>query len=69
LVSFKESNKNGTKKRIKMREKGDLEFGNRLADSASELNLITTTTESEQTWHFLALLLSLGCPIRPAELA
>jgi hypothetical protein len=45
LVSFKEPNKNGKKKRIKMREKGDSEFGNRLADSALEINLTTTTTE------------------------
>jgi hypothetical protein len=45
LVSYKESNKNGKKKRIKVREKGDSEFGNHLADSASELNLTTTTTE------------------------
>jgi hypothetical protein len=36
---------NGKKKRIKMREKGDSEFGNHLADSISELNLTTTTTE------------------------
>jgi hypothetical protein len=48
------------KKRIKMREKGDSGFGNRLADSASKLNLTTTTTELEQMWHFLTLLLSLG---------
>uniref|UniRef100_A0A2N9EJU2 Uncharacterized protein n=1 Tax=Fagus sylvatica TaxID=28930 RepID=A0A2N9EJU2_FAGSY len=52
-----------------MREKGDLELGNRLADSVSELNLTTTTTELEQMWHFLALLLSLGRPVRPAKLA
>ncbi|GMY14291.1 Cell division cycle 7-related protein kinase [Fagus crenata] len=51
-----------------MREKGDLEFGNHFA-KRDDLNLTTTTIESEQTWHFLALLLSLGRSVRPAELA
>ena len=47
----------------------------RIVDSASELSLTTTATatttatESEKAWHFLAILLSLGRPARPAELA
>ena len=51
-----------------MREKGDLKFGNHLAER-DDLNLTTTTTKSEQTWHFLTFLLSLGRPVRPTELA